>query len=70
MGTSYKVRCVIIFITRHSITIEPQYREKRFLRNRDLAELLHAFFTSLLFLKQFAFAGNIPTITLGRDVLA
>ena len=44
--------------------------QKGFLRNFDLADLHHAFFTGLLLFEELAFTRDVATITLGKDVLS
>src|SRR6266480_4032146 len=47
-----------------------QNRQKRFLRNLDVSQLLHAFLAFLLFLEQLAFAGHVAAIAFCEHVLA
>src|SRR5713226_2623983 len=47
-----------------------QDREERFLRDLDRAHLLHPLFPLLLLLEQFALAGHVAAVALGRHVLA
>ena len=44
--------------------------EEGFLGDVDLADALHAAFAFFLFFEEFAFAGNVATITFGENVLA
>src|SRR5664279_118546 len=55
-----------------SSTLPPglQYLNKRFLRNIHPANRLHALLALLLLFQKFAFAGNVPAVALGGDVLA
>src|SRR5262245_30714437 len=47
-----------------------EHREERFLRNLDLANLLHAFLALGPFRPQLAFARDVAAIAFGRDILA
>ena len=47
-----------------------QNREKRFLWNFDIADLLHAFFTGFLFFQKLAFTRDIAAIAFGQHILA
>ena len=50
--------------------IHLQRRDKRLLRNVDLAELPHLFLAFLLLVQQLAFARGVAAVALGGDVLA
>src|SRR5262249_40885575 len=52
-----------------SSLIRFQNRQERFLRDFDLADLLHAFLTGGLLGPQFALAGDVAAVALGRHVL-
>src|SRR5262245_46638073 len=52
-----------------SSLIRFQNRQERFLRDFDLADLLHAFLAGGLLGPQFALAGDVAAIALGRHVL-
>ena len=41
-----------------------------FLGDFDVANLLHTFLTTFLFLEQFAFTADVTAITFGEDILA
>jgi hypothetical protein len=47
-----------------------EYRQERFLRNLDIAHLLHTLLTFFLFLKQLSLTRDVTTIALGGNVLA
>src|SRR6185437_15971561 len=50
--------------------VRSQYREERFLRNLDAADLLHALLAFLLFLQQLLLARNVAAVALRKHVLA
>ena len=52
------------------LLIRFQHRQKRLLRDLDLAHLLHAFLAGGLLGPQLAFAGDVAAVALGRHVLA
>src|SRR2546423_4798271 len=47
-----------------------QNRQKRFLRDLDVSQLLHALLAFFLFLEQLAFAGDVAAIAFREHVLA
>src|ERR1700719_1953325 len=47
-----------------------QYREKRLLRDLDLADLFHALFARLLLLEKLALARDVAAVAFGQDILA
>src|SRR5690606_32951811 len=47
-----------------------QHREERFLRDFDVANLLHALLTGLLLFQQLALTTHIAAVALGKNVLA
>jgi hypothetical protein len=55
---------------RYCSGIDLQRRDERLLRDVDLAELPHFLFALLLLVEQFAFAGGVAAVALGRHVLA
>ena len=52
------------------LTIHFQRRDKRFLRDADLAELAHALLAFLLLLQKFALARHVAAVAFRRHVLA
>ena len=51
------------------ILIEFQHCEECFLRHFDVADLLHAFLSFLLFLEEFAFSADVSSVAFCRHVL-
>src|SRR5262245_33609498 len=47
-----------------------QHGEKRFLRDLDLSDPLHALLAFLLFLEELALPGDVAAVALGQHVLA
>src|SRR5687768_17967891 len=47
-----------------------QDRKKGFLRNFDVTNLFHSFFSRFLFFQKLAFAGNVPSVAFCENVLA
>ena len=54
----------------HGSVADLEDRQKRFLGNLDVADLLHAFLAFFLALEQLAFARNVAAVALGRHVLS
>ena len=50
--------------------VQLEYSKESLLRHFDIANLLHTLLTTLLFLKQFAFAAYITTVAFGKHILA
>src|SRR5438552_8078445 len=58
------VRCRLILVLSHL-----EYGQKRFLRDLDAPDALHALLAFLLFLQEFALARDVAAIALGEHVL-
>ena len=52
------------------LTLDFQYCHEGFLGDFDGANAFHPFFPFFLFFQQFSFAGDITSVTFGRDILA
>ena len=50
--------------------VHPEHRQECLLRDLDRTHPLHPLLAFLLFLEQLPLAGDVPTVTLGEDVLA
>src|SRR3990167_4691806 len=56
--------------SRNLLAVALQHGKEGFLRNLDLAELLHALLAFLLLLEQFLLARGVAAVALGQHVLA
>src|SRR6266436_6430473 len=65
-GAGASGRVSVSFIGRSAL----EHRQERFLRQLDLADLLHALLSLLLLLEELALARDVATVALGGDVLA